>query len=166
MLVHSETPADIAGIRGLHQAAFPTPAESALVDALRAAGQLSLSLVATEPGRVIGHVGFSPIRVAGAPRGLGLGPVAVLAECRRRGVAAQLVREGLEQCRAAGVGLVVVLGAPRYYSRFGFTPAKLLALSDEYAGGDAFQALELIRGTVPAGGGLVQYSPEFSQLGV
>lgn len=172
MLIREECPADLAGIHAVHTAAFPTPSEAALVDGLRAAGQLTLSLVARssslappEPG-VIGHVGFSPIRVAGAPLGLGLGPVAVSAEHRRQGVAAQLIHEGLRQCRAANVGLVVVLGDPRYYSRFGFVPARLLALHDEYGGGDAFQALELVSGAVPATGGLVQYSPVFAQLGV
>lgn len=116
--------------------------------------------------RVIGHVGLSPIRVAGVPLGMGLGPVAVLADERGRGVAAQLIREGLRWCREAHVGLVVVLGDPRYYSRFGFVPARQLSLQDEYGGGDAFQALELVSGAVPAAGGLVQYSPVFAQLGV
>jgi putative acetyltransferase len=166
MQIQIESAADIAGIRAVHQAAFPTPAEAALVDALRAAGQLSLSLVARQQERVVGHVAFSPIHVDAAPLGWGLGPVAVHAEQRGRGVAAHLIRDGLERVRAAGVGLVVVLGDPRYYSRFGFTPARLLALRDEYAGGDAFQALELVRGTAPAAGGLVRYSSAFAQLGV
>ncbi|MEY4548084.1 MAG: hypothetical protein RL685_4279 [Pseudomonadota bacterium] len=166
MRVREEQADDHDGIRALHVAAFPTPAEAALVDALREATHLSLSFVALEGERVIGHVAFSPIRVDGVQLGQGLAPVAVHAEHRRRGVAAQLIREGLAGCRAAEAGLVVVLGDPRYYSRFGFAPARLLALRDEYAGGDAFQALELVRGTVPAEGGLVCYCPEFAQLGV
>jgi putative acetyltransferase len=114
---------------------------------------------------VIGHVAFSPVSVDGVPLGLGLAPVAVLPDCRQRGVAARLVREGLELCRQGGTGLVVVLGDPRYYSRFGFEPAERLALHDEYQGGDAFQAIELVRGTVPPEGGLVRYSPVFAALG-
>jgi putative acetyltransferase len=166
VLLRSESPARMAGIYAVHAASFPTPAEAQLVDALRSAGQLSISLVAIENDRVIGHVGFSPISVEGVPLGLGLAPVAVLPDCRQRGVAARLVREGLELCRQAPTGLVVVLGDPRYYSRFGFEPAARLALHDEYQGGDAFQAIELVRGTVPPEGGLVRYSTVFAALGI
>jgi putative acetyltransferase len=165
-LVRTESPADVAGIYAVHAASFPTVAEAALVDALRGAGELSISLVAMERDRVIGHVGFSPISVDAVPLGLGLAPVAVLPDSRRRGVAARLVREGLALCRQASTGLVVVLGDPRYYARFGFEPAERLALHDEYQGGDAFQAIELVPGTVPAEGGLVRYSSVFAALGV
>lgn len=164
--IRRELPADREAIHAVHVASFPTAAEGNLVDGLRAAGQLSISLVALELGEVVGHVGFSPITVAGAPAGLGLAPVAVLPGHRQRGVAERLIREGLSLCREAGVVLVVVLGDPRYYSRFGFAPARLLAMRDEYEGGDAFQAMELVRGTVPSGGGVVRYSPVFAALGV
>jgi putative acetyltransferase len=166
VVVRAESLADVDAIRALHAASFPTAAEAALVDALRAAGQLSLSLVAIERERVIGHVAFSPIRVDGQPSGLGLAPVAVLLGCRQRGVAAHLIREGLELCRKAGAGLVVVLGDPGYYGRFGFEPGSRRVLRNEYEAGDAFQALELVRGTVPPQGGLVRYAPEFAALGV
>jgi putative acetyltransferase len=70
--------------------------------------------------------------------------------------------EGLAKCRRLGVGFVVVLGDPAYYSRFGFQPAARWNLSDEFEGGDAFQAIELMPGAIPIGGGLVKYAPEFS----
>jgi putative acetyltransferase len=164
--VRKESQADIEAIHAIHAASFPTAAEATLVDALRAAGQLSISLVAIERDQVIGHVGLSPVTLDGAPLGLGLAPVAVRPDCRRRGVAARLIREALELCGKGPTGLVVVLGDPRYYGRFGFEPGRRLALADEYEGGDAFQAIELVRGTVPAEGGLVRYAPEFAALGV
>lgn len=164
--IRQESGADIEAIVAIHTASFPTAAEAALVDALRAAGRLSISLVAVEGDRVVGHVAFSPIRVDGVASGLGLAPLAVRPDCRQRGVAARLVREGLTLCRQASVGLVVVLGDPAYYSRFGFEPASRLRLRDEYSGGDAFQALTVGGDAVPAEGGLVQYSPEFAALGV
>lgn len=166
VFVRKESPADIDGIYAVHAASFPTVAEAALVDALRSAGRLSISLVAIERDQVIGHAGFSPITVDGLPFGLGLAPVAVQVDCRRRGVAARLIRRGLELCRGAATGLVVVLGDPAYYRQFGFEPARRLSLRDEYAGGEAFQAVELVRGALPAGGGLVRYSPEFAAVGV
>ena len=74
------------------------------------------------------------------------------------------VRAGLEACRAAGFGWAVVMGEPAYYSRFGFRPAAEFGLSDEYGGGPAFQAVELLAGALPVGGGLVRYAPEFAAL--
>jgi putative acetyltransferase len=165
LLVRRESRADVDAIYALHSASFPTPAEARLVDALRAAGRLAISLVAVEQDRVMGHVAFSPITVDGVPLGLGLGPVAVQLDCRRRGVAAQVIRQGLALCREAAAGLVVVLGDPRYYARFGFEPARRLALQNEHAWDDAFQAIELDRARVCSKGGLVRYAPEFATLG-
>ncbi|HEY6726630.1 MAG TPA: N-acetyltransferase, partial [Polyangiaceae bacterium] len=108
--------------------------EAALVDAFRTASRLAFSLVAVEREQVVGHVAFSPVTINGEPGPLGLAPLAVRSGRRRRGIAAELVREGLELCQAAGTGLVVVLGDPRYYARFGFELARRYALRDEYEG--------------------------------
>jgi putative acetyltransferase len=83
---------------------------------------------------------------------------------RRRGLAAGLIEAGLDACRAAGYEWAVVLGDPAYYARFGFRTASESGLSDEYGGGDAFQVLELERGALPVGAGLVRYAPEFALL--
>jgi putative acetyltransferase len=85
-------------------------------------------------------------------------------EYRRRGIAADLVRTGLARCRQANRGFVVVLGEPEYYSRFGFTAASGWGLHDEFGGAHAFQALELRSGSIPTGGGLVRYAPEFNEV--
>lgn len=162
MNVRPEAPADHGKIRAVHTASFPTVAEACLVDDLRAAGRLRVSLVAEDQGDIVGHVAFSPVSVIGATDGVGLGPVSVLPAFRRRGIAHQLIREGLAVCEGLKHGFVVVLGDPRYYGRFRFTPASDRGLRDEYGGGDAFQVLELLPGAIPAGGGVVRYSPEFA----
>jgi putative acetyltransferase len=162
--VRREQPADVDAIRALHALSFPTMREAELVDGLRAAGRLRASLVAVTDGEVVAHVAFSPVTLTGASGGVGLGPLAVRPDCRRQGVAEQVVRRGLELCVDAGAGFVVVLGDPRYYSRFGFQPAHRWKLRDEYRGDDAFQAIELVSGAIPAAGGLVQYAPEFAAL--
>jgi putative acetyltransferase len=162
MIVRTEEPEDAAEIFAVNRACFPTDGEARLVDALRMSGQLSLSLVAEVDGEVVGHVAFSPVTVAGGEAGIGLGPVAVVEEHRCKGYAARLIESGLAECRAAGFGWAVVLGDPAYYSRFGFRPARAFGLSDEFKGGDAFQAVELIAGELPAGAGLVRYAPQFS----
>jgi putative acetyltransferase len=160
--VRPEEPGDQDAIRAVHQAAFPTPAEARLVDALRAAGKLSISLVAERYGVVVGHIAFSPVEVNGAAGGLGLAPVAVLPVCQRKGVGQQLILAGLGYCKGEGAPFVVVLGHPTYYPRFGFAPAAPLGLSNEYGATDAFMAIELRPGGIPAGGGLVRYGPEFA----
>jgi putative acetyltransferase len=164
-IMRPEQPADADAIRAVHEVAFPTTAEGALVDALRRSGRLTLSLVAVVDGQIAGHVAFSPITVAVREVGQGLAPVAVLPGRQRQGIGGRLVREGLDWCRKAGVPLVVVLGSPAYYGRFGFGPASRWGLCDEYGGGAAFQAIELSPGSIPPGGGLVKYAPEFVAFG-
>ena len=164
MDVRPEKPEDHDPIRTVHAASFPTPCEARLVDALRAAGHLSISLVAVERRQVVGHAAFSPVSLPGTSDGVGLAPVAVLRAFRRRGIAARLIREGLAICERSGHGFVVVLGDPAYYRRFGFGPASGWRLRDEYGGGDAFQTLELRPGAIPTDGGLVRYAPEFASI--
>ena len=96
MAVRPEVNADITAIHDLHAIAFPTPAEARLVDGLRAAGHLILSLVATgDDGLIAGHLAFSPVTIDETSVGVGLAPVAVLPAYRCRGIAAHLIREGL-----------------------------------------------------------------------
>lgn len=166
MVIRPEQPDDAAAICAVHTASFPSAGEARLIDLLRAAGRLAVSLVAESGGVVIGHVAFSPVTVETGVLGAGLAPLAVVEAHRRQGIAAQLVRAGLEACRAAGFVWVVVLGEPAYYSRFGFRAASEFGLCDEYGGGTAFQCLELVPGAIPVGTGLARYAPEFARSGL
>jgi putative acetyltransferase len=163
-VVRDETEADMAAVRDLVTAAFGQPDEARLVDQLR--GQPGvLSFVAGADGAVIGHVMFSPIdgqtRRSGL-RGVGLAPLAVRPDWQGRGVGAALVRHGLAACRARSLGLVVVLGDPAFYSRFGFVPARPMGLVCKWsADTDHFMCLELEPGHAARAGGVVRYSPEF-----
>ena len=161
-MIRPEQPGDVAAIRAVVTACFKTPAEATLVDRLRAAGRLTVSLVAEVDGEVVGHVGFSPVRVDGREtEGVGLAPLAVAAGHRRVGIGAALVNAGLDACRARGDGFVVVLGDPKYYDRFGFVPASRHQLAGEFGGGDTFAVIELRAGTLPVGG-MITYAPEFA----
>ena len=166
VVIRPEKPSDAPRIHAIHVASFQTPAEARLVDLLRAADSLRVSLVAEVGDVIVGHVAFSPVTAASGIEGAGLAPIAVADRYRRRGIGAGLVRTGLDACRKANFGWAIVLGEPAYYSRFGFRAASELGLSDEYRGGPAFQVIELIRGAVPVGAGLVRYAQEFATLGV
>jgi putative acetyltransferase len=127
---------------------------------------LSLSLVATLDERVVGHVAFSPVGVAGATTAIvGLGPVAVRPELQRCAVGARLIEEGLARTRERGAGASVVLGAPGYYARFGFAPASRFGL--RYPGpvpDDSFMVAELIPGALASTEGTVRYHGAFGAV--
>ncbi|MFV3370765.1 GNAT family N-acetyltransferase [Pseudomonas sp. NY15435] len=124
--IRPEHPEDLSVIREVTTAAFAeaehsSGTEGAIVDALRAAGALSISLVATVEGVVVGHVAFSPVTLDGADLGwYGLGPVSVRPDLHGRGIGAALIHAGLERLAALGAKGCVVLGDPAYYPRFGF----------------------------------------------
>lgn len=121
-----ETAADVTAIREINTAAFPTDLEAGIVDALRTDPEAwidGLSLLAEAPdGTPVAHALLTRCHVDGAPA-LTLGPCAVLPSAQRTGAGSAAIRAGLDAARARGEGLVLVLGHPEYYPRFGFTPA-------------------------------------------
>lgn len=161
-MIRAAQPGDRAGIRAVHVAAFPGPDEARVVDLLIDRGRTQVSLVAEIAGTIAGHILFTPVDTAGAA-GTGLAPVAVLPAFQQRGIGSALINAGLAACRAAGIAYAVVLGDPRYYTRFGFEPAARFGLDSEYHAGDAFMALALT-GAVPRG--LARYASEFAETGV
>ena len=165
MQIRPETLADEPAIAAVLTAAFPTDLEAQLVTALRAAGRLTISLVAEVAGEVVGHLAFSPVTLVDnpQPRWLGLAPVAVAPPWQRQGIGRQLIQQGMAVA-AQTAAVVVVLGERGYYGQFGFAEAALANLRDEYGGGAAFQVREFTPGAIPPGGGLVRYAPEFSSL--
>jgi len=151
----------------VNERAFAQSSEADIVDAVRSAGAMTLSLVALLRGEVVGHILFSPVTVQ-SPNGnfdaVGLAPMAVVPELQKNGIGSQLVQRGLAELRAAGHELVVVLGHAAYYRRFGFVKASTYGIRSEYRVPDeVFMALELkpgaLRGHV---GGVVRYRPEFA----
>ena len=163
--IRPEATADHTAIREVDRLAFGGD-EGRLVDALRAGGYARTSLVAEEGGRVVGHVLFSelPIVTAGGTvEALALAPLAVLPFCQRRGVGSSLVREGLRACMEAGYRIVVVLGHPEFYPRFGFSAELADRLRSPYSR-PAFMAIELVPGALDGVTGEVVYPPPFGEL--
>ena len=126
MTIRSETPNDINAIEQVTLAAFTdkfsdNPTEHLIVNALREADALSLSLVAEAEGKVVGHVAFSVVTIDGENKDwYGLGPISVLPEFQLQGIGSKLVEAGLSQIRAMGAQGCVLEGSPKYYNRFGF----------------------------------------------
>ncbi len=148
--------------------AFGQPQEADLVDALRRAGALSISLVAAHDDRIVGHISFSPVTLTSnttVTDAIGLAPMAVLPEHQRTGIGSQLVKAGLEACKELGYGIVIVLGHPEYYPKFGFTPSKPFGIVWEHdVPEEVFMVKELQDRALVQKKGVVRYRPEFDAV--
>jgi putative acetyltransferase len=126
LVIRDETEADVAAITEVTIAAFKTLeisniTEQYVIEALRAANALTVSLVAELKGRVVGHIAFSPVTISdGSQSWYGLGPVSVLPEYQRKGIGKALISEGLSRLRALEARGCCLVGHPGYYERFGF----------------------------------------------
>ena len=154
--IRPEAPTDHAAIDAVTIAAFlnakhTSHTEQHIVDGLRKAGRLTLSLVAEKDSGLIGHVAVSPVAISDGSLGwFGLGPISVLPQYQRQGVGSKLMREAMRQLRALGARGCVVLGNPQYYGRFGFKSEAGIILPDvppEYFMASAFNPI-LPKGTV------------------
>ncbi len=167
-VIREEAPGEAAAIHRLNAAAFETDAEAKLVDALRAAGALTLSLVAEADGEIVGHIAFSPVVVDSAGRtsqGVGLAPMAVAPAYQRRGIGGRLVGEGLRRLRDAGHRFCVVLGHAEYYPRHGFARASDFGVRWERpVPDDVFFVRELAPGGLAGVSGTARYRPEFDAV--
>lgn len=165
IVIRPETAADTEAVRNVNRSAFPTVLESNLVDALRSAGEATISLVADVDGFVVGHIMFSPVTIDAHPiHGLGLAPVAVLPDVQNSGIGSDLIREGLDRARGLKTGFVVVLGEPAYYGRFGFVKASGFGLDNEYGVDDPFMVMTLQDGALRGITGLVKYCKAFAMV--
>lgn len=161
MTLREEAPGDEAAIarvvaRAFEGAPHASGTEGRIVAALRAAGALTLSIVAVEGGEIVGHAAFSPVEIEGQTLWFGLGPVAVIPECQASGIGTRLIRHGLNLLTARGAAGCVVLGEPGFYGRFGFEQDPALTFPGPPA--EYFQRL-VLTGDAPSG--VVRYHPAF-----
>jgi putative acetyltransferase len=126
IVIRDETNADVGMIAEVTIAAFKTleisnHTEQFIIEALRAAKALTVSLVAEMDGRVIGHIAFSPVTISdGTPNWYGLGPVSVLPEHQRQAIGNALIKEGLSRLKDMNAQGCCLVGHPDYYRKFGF----------------------------------------------
>jgi putative acetyltransferase len=166
LLIRDETKADQTAIFELTEKAFvdmeiSSHTEQFIVDALREAGVLTVSLVAEVDGVVAGHIAFSPISITDGARGwYGLGPVSVLPEYQQQGIGKALIREGLARLKKLGAKGCCLVGHPEYYPQFGFFHPT--GLSHEGVPPEAFFALAF-DGIYPTG--MVTFHEGFNATG-
>jgi putative acetyltransferase len=165
-IIRPETMDDYPAIREVNRLAFDGEGEARLVGALREGGYARVSLVAEEEGRIVGHILFGALAIhtpGGEVEALSLAPMAVIPSHQRRGIGSRLVVDGLRACREAGHRIVIVVGHPAFYPRFGFSAELAEALASPYAG-PAFMAAELVPDALRGIAGEVLYPPPFGDL--
>jgi len=167
LIIRPETPEDKASIRHVNKEAFGQEEEAGIIEKLRNRGVLTISLVAVQDDRTVGHIAFSPVKVESERssfEAIALAPMAVLPAYQRKGIGSQLVRSGIKECQHLGHEIIVVLGHPNYYPRFGFVPAKPKGIKCEFEVPDeAWMILELREGALAGRQGTVSFQPEFKE---
>src|SRR5947207_7911996 len=149
--VRPEAVTDHEAIRHVNRLAFGREEEAQLVDALREGGYVRASLVAEQAGQVVGHILFSDLPIltaAGTVSALALAPLAVLPEFQNQGIGSALIRRGLAVCQEQGHQIVVVVGHPPFYPRFGFSAQLAAQLASPFSGKESFMAVELVPGAL------------------
>lgn len=135
-VIRPELPSDVAAIHAVTVSAFldaPHTAhtEQFIVDALRKAGALAISLVAEQDGEIVGHVAVSPVSISDGSAGwYGLGPISVRPELQRKGIGSLLMKAALRILRERSAAGCALVGDPAYYTRFGFKSDSGLVLPE------------------------------------
>lgn len=126
IVIRNEIESDIQAISEITKVAFESlpisnHTEQFIINALRNANALTISLVAVAGKKVVGHIAFSPVTISdGSPGWYGLGPISVLPELQKQGIGKSLIREGFSLLKSLGAKGCVLEGDPGYYERFGF----------------------------------------------
>jgi len=167
--IRREKPEDIAAISYVHKQAFESAlvksgVEATLSDRLRDKGLVTLSLVAVQDERVVGHILFSPMIIMDDNTQydvLTLSIISVVPEFQRKGIGSQLIKAGHDECCRLGHEIIILFGHPWYYPRFGYVPArsKRLECRGEIPD-EVFMVVELVTGALDGKNGMIQYHPE------
>ena len=168
MILRTEQQTDHLTVYQLNEMAFGDRIDEAeLVKRIRKSDGFipSLSIVAEVEGTIVGHLLLSKAVITDKTNVevLVLAPVAVHPLHQREGIGGQLIREGLKRGKEAGYGLVLLIGHPNYYPKFGFKPARPfgLELSQFQVPDEVFMVCELVEDALTGVKGELKYPPAF-----
>ena len=170
-IIRPEGADDTDAIFEVNLQAFGQDGEARLVKELRRDGDFfpRLSLVAVCGERIIGHILFPPVTIVSdrsETSALALAPLSVHQDFQCLGIGAALIEEGLKECRRLGHRIVIVVGHPTYYPKFGFLPARAFGINAPFPCPDeAFMVLPLEDNALDGISGTVRYPPAFDTTG-
>ena len=147
----------------MNETAFGTSEEADLIESLRTDGDVLVSTVAELEGHIVGHILFSRMSIETTSAmipAVALAPMAVVPEVQRQGIGGRLIEHGLDALRSLRERIVIVVGHPTYYPRFGFSSERARGLGSPFPP-DAFMALELTPGALEGTRGWVKYPRAF-----
>jgi len=134
--IRLEKKSDIQSIHAITEAAFldaphTDHTEHFIVDSLRESGELTISLIAEDSNKIVGHVALSPVTISDGSSGwYGLGPISVTPNQQGKGIGSELMYAAIAELKKLNANGCVLLGDPNYYTRFGFEPMNDLILPD------------------------------------
>jgi len=178
--IRTSTDKDKAEIRAVHERAFGRKAEADLVETLMASNAFvpNLSLVAVNDGKVAGHILYTKVdivdedgQVKSEMRTKGnliyavaLAPLAVLPELQKQGIGKALMHESLKLADKNGHGVIIVLGHPEYYPKFGFEPASQHGMKSPFDVPDNVFMVKPLNNFNAAITGSVAYHEAFNEI--
>lgn len=166
LIIRPETPEDYPAIAEVNRLAFGQDNEAQLVEAIRASDRfvLGLSLVAEQAGAIVGHVLLSQVDLVGDRTRaiLCLAPLAVHPTHQNRGIGSALVEAGLVAAEASGAPLVVVLGHPKFYPRFGFEPSASYGIQQPFTVSPGASMVKRLSHYQPDYQGTIAYPASFA----
>jgi alpha-D-ribose 1-methylphosphonate 5-triphosphate synthase subunit PhnI len=168
LIVRSEEIKDYSSIAKVNNLAFGQENEAKLIDKIRQSDRFinELSLVAELDRKIIGHIMFSYIDLIGkhTTKVLALAPVAVLPEYQNKGVGSLLVKRGLEIAEKMRLPLVIVLGEPKFYSRFGFETASDYSIQSPFEVPDKYFMVRFLNNETDKLQGKIIYPASFNNV--
>ena len=169
IIIRSEIFEDYDEISAVNRNAFERENESRLVENIRSSKEFipEFSLVALIDSKIVGHILFSPIIIKSKKTvpALILAPLAVRKEYQNQGIGSMLVREGLKECKRLNHSIIIVVGHPNYYPRFGFKPASLFGINPPFeVPNEAFLIIELEPGALEGVSGIVEFPSAFDDV--
>jgi putative acetyltransferase len=167
MIIRMEKTNDHSAVREVDLRAFPSDVEASLVEKLRNYGNI-ISMVALVDGKVVGHIIFSPLTIENGKESfpeLILAPIAVLPEYQNQGIGSQLIEKGIIECRNQGHSIIILVGHPEYYPRFGFKSAEKNGIQHPFkVPEDVFMVYELVPDALQRVNGVLKYSAAFDNF--
>ncbi|MGB5892676.1 MAG: N-acetyltransferase [Ignavibacteriaceae bacterium] len=166
--IREERAEDHEAVREINDSAFGQPDEGRIVDKIRESCEETISLVAVEGEKVVGHIFFSPALInhnGKTIKGMGLAPMAVHPDYQNKGIGSLLVKDGIKRVKETSQSFIIVLGYEKYYPRFGFEMASNYGINPQWDGvpAEAFMVMILDKEKMAGVSGVAKYSKEFDE---